>query len=109
MQVLDFEDFIPEEKFVKLKDKQFNVSEIPFEIALQVNQVLPVLTDLAAGKEIEEENFKKLFKLIYSIFKVSDPELDEAWLQKNLTLPRFNKIITFIFEAIFDDGKKKEE
>ena len=109
MQILDFDEFMPEEKIITLKGKKFNVTEIPFEISLQFNQCYPVLTALSKNEEITKEDFNKLFKLIYSIFKISDPELDEQWLQTNLTLPRFNKIITLVSQAMFDEGKKKEE
>ena len=108
MQILDFDEFIPEDKIVKLKGKEFNITEIPFEIALQFNQAYPVLTALSENKEISKEEFDKLFQLIYSIFKISVPDLEEEWLRKNLTTQRFNKIITLISQAMFDEGKKKE-
>lgn len=109
MLVLDLDQFIPEEKVITLKGKSFNISEIPFELTLQVYDVLPTMTCLSEGKQVTKEDFDKIFKLIYSIFKISDPELEESWLKKLITLRRFNEIVPFIFQAMFDDGKKKEE
>ena len=109
MQILDFDEFVPEPKIITLKGKKFDVSEIPFEIALQVNEVIPIMTALSKSEKVTKEDFTKLRELIYEIFKISDPDLSEEWLKKAVTLPIYNKLITFIFESIFDEGKKKEE
>ena len=108
MIVLDFDDFVPEEKIIKLKGKNFNVTEIPFEIALKFNEAMPIVTALSKSENISDEEKEKLLTLIFLVFKLSDPELDYEWLKKQITFQKFYKIVEVLTNAMFAEDKKKE-
>ena len=109
MIVLDFDDFIPEEKIIVLKGKKFDVTEIPFEIALKFNEVMPIITALSNNEDISDDEKEKLMKLVFMVFKISDPELDYQWFKNQITFRKFYKIIEVLTQSMFDEGKKKEE
>lgn len=109
MIVLDFDDFIPEEKIINLKGKKFDVTEIPFEIALKFNEVMPIIIAMSKNEKVTDEDLDKLLKLIHVAFKLSDQDIEFEWVKKNVTLQKFNKIVELLTKSMFDEGKKKQE
>ena len=108
MQVLDLDKFVPEEKIVKLGNKEFDITVVPFEISLQIYDLIPMIQNLEKG-EITEEDYDKLFNILYRILKNSNDEIDEKWLRKQINLSRFKELMPFIFSSVFGDESKKNE
>lgn len=108
MQVLDFDDFIQEQKIIKLGGKEFDVTMIPFDVALRFNEAMPILNLISEGEGITEDQKEQLLKLIFLVFQLSDPELDYGWFRKQVTFNKFFKIVQTLTESMFDEGKKKE-
>ena len=108
MIVLDFDDFIPEEKSIKLCGKRFDVTSIPFEVSLKFNEAMPIIMAMSKSEKISEGDSDVLLKLIHMAFQLSDPDIEFEWVKKNVTLQRFNKIVELLTKAMFDEGKKKD-
>jgi hypothetical protein len=108
MLVLDLNEFKPQERKICLSDKEFDLTFIPFEISIQYYDLLPAMQAMSENKKIEISDFEKVFELIYSMFKISVPDLDKEWLRKEINFARMIKLLPYLSEAIFDDGKKKE-
>lgn len=107
--VLDLDVFKPtESKEVKLDGKTFDLTEIPFEISVQIYGLIPVVEKIEKEGKISREDYETIFRLVFDLFKMSDSNLDEMWLRKRITHKNFDKLMPFVFSALFDDGKKNE-
>jgi hypothetical protein len=106
-QVLDLDKFLPEEKILKLGGKEFNLTLIPAELTLRFYDLIPIMERLEKDKTINNNDYDIILKLIFDILKLSN-EIDFDWLKKQLNIERFNRIITYIFNALFDTSKKNE-
>jgi hypothetical protein len=107
--VLDLEKFRPEEAKIKIEDKEFDITFIPMDISLDFYELIPVFTDLEITKKIKKEDYLKILKLFYDIFKLSDETLEFDWLRKRMNIERFNELSPKIFMSAFSSSKKNKE
>jgi hypothetical protein len=107
--VLDLDVFKDEEKKLKFGGKEFDLSTIPFDVSLQFYELIPVFNKIDEKKNVDREDFDKIISAITDLLKSADETIDKAWVKKRVDIKRFNPLITFIFEALYGDGKKKEE
>ena len=108
MQVLDLDKFKPEERSIKIDSKVFDLTFIPFDISLEMYELIPVLQKLEETKKIEKEDYLKFLKIYAEIFKLSDETITFDWLRKRTNMERFNEMTPTIFAAIFATSKKNE-
>lgn len=106
--VLDLDAFSVEPKKVKLGGKEFDLSFIPFEVSLRIYSLIPEMEKMQEGRTITNDDYDKILAVLVEVLKISDETVDEKWLRRQINLKRFNPLITFIFSAVFDEGKKNE-
>lgn len=106
--VLDLDAFTGEPKKIKLGGKEFDLSFIPFEVSLKIYSLIPEMEKMQEGRTITVEDYDKILATVLEVLRISDETVDEKWLRKQINLKRFNPLITFIFSAVFDEGKKNE-
>jgi hypothetical protein len=107
--IRDYDVLKSEPKEVKLGGKTFDLSNVPFEVSLRVYDLLPIMQTIGENKKVDKESYNTIVSVITELFKFRDPEVDELWLRKQMTLKNFNMITEDVLTAIFDDGKKNEE
>jgi len=108
--VLDLDAISPKSQLVKLGDKEFDVSIVPFNVSLRFYDCMPILEKMENLKPLSEDEYKKILSIIYDIFKVSDPELTFEWICNKLNVDRFNKLLPLILDNMFgEDAKKNKE
>jgi hypothetical protein len=108
-QVYDLNKFRKQERVFKLEDKEFIFSKIPFSISCEFYELIPIFTRLEETKKINKDDYLKILKIIYEVFKLSDNTLEFDWLDKQVDMEIFNEIATTIFLAAFDNSKKNTE
>lgn len=107
--VLDLDTFSGEPKKIKLGGKEFDLSFIPFEVSLRIYSLIPEMEKMQEGRSITVEDYDKILAVILEVLRISDESVDEKWLRRQINLKRFNPLLTFIFSAVFDEGKKNDE
>jgi len=106
--VLDLDIFKPEEKSIKLGNKEFDITEIPYEFSLMVYESMPILKKLEAGEILSPEEYERFFNIIYGIFHNCDETVDRKWLKNKITWERFGQLMPVLYSAIFSSSKKNE-
>jgi hypothetical protein len=107
LRVLDLDTFYPEQKILKLGGRDFDITTIPFGVTLQMYEVLPIMQKIEKSEPITPDDADKLTGIIHKIISSSAPDVTREWVEKNITIARFNQVMPFLFDAVFDDGKKK--
>jgi hypothetical protein len=106
--IQDKQVFIPEPMILNIGSKEFNISKVPFEFSLRFYELLDVFNVMSEGKFITNQDFQKIFIVIYDLLKFIDDTTEERWLRNEITMQNFSYIMTTISAAVFYDGKKKE-
>lgn len=101
MLVLDLDTFVAEPRTLKLGGKDFDLSIIPFEYSLRMYDLIPVVEKLDKSERLAPEEYAQLIDLFALILGV-----DRVWLNKQINATRFTEITSFIFRAMYEDGKK---
>jgi hypothetical protein len=124
----DLDALKPPERKIKIGGKVIDVSNIPFDVSLDVIRNLPILIKMgkmikAGGIEdsVEEVNGKSMedcLKLLYDVVKKvlknADPEIDDDWIEKNISFSQMVRLTQIIMEPVMsslgtEDGQKKTE
>lgn len=100
MEILDLDILKPEPRSVKLDGKTIDISFVPVAITFRVDEITRKLFSMTE-KELQEspkkaeEGFDLAVKLCALFCEHSNPELDEQWFRKNVTV---GQIQAFAFE-----------
>ena len=108
-QVLDLEKFKKDSLTIKLGGKEFVINKIPFDISLELYDLIPVFQNMESEKKIKKEDYIKMLNVFYEIFKLSDSALEYEWLRKEIDQDVFSEISVPIFLKVFQDSKKNKE
>ena len=108
-QVLDLEKFKKDSLTIKLGGKEFVITKIPFDISLELYDLIPVFQNMESEKKIKKEDYIKMLNVFYDIFKLSDSALEYEWLRKEIDQDVFSEISVPIFLKVFQDSKKNKE
>jgi hypothetical protein len=108
MPVLDLDILKPDEKIIKLGGKEFDITFVPYDIALSVVDAAPALKKLEDKQLPTKEEYNSIFNIILEIFQSCDEDIDKKWLRKQINWERFQELMPVIFQAIFGVSKKNE-
>lgn len=107
--VLDLNVYVSEPKVLKLGDKEFDLTDVPFGHALRMYELIPIIQKFESDKVMSAEDADKISNTIADILVEANDTVDRKWVLKRLDMKRFTPTVDFIFKAIFDDGKKNGE
>jgi hypothetical protein len=109
MPVLDLDILKPEEKKIILGGKEFDITFIPYDIALSVVDAAPALKKLEDKQLPTKDEYEKIFNIIFEIFHECDETIEKKWLRRQINWERFQELMPVIFSAIFGVTKKNEK
>lgn len=107
-QVLDLDKVIPEPRTITLEGKIFDITRIPFETALKVYDLIPILSKTESGT-VDKEDYKSILDLLTEILHNCDNTITYDWVRNVIDIKRFREIMPFVTSAIFEDLTKKNE
>ena len=99
-EIVDLKTLKPEELVIRIADKNINISNIPFEIALDVIEKVDELK--------EDENYSKrklmlIFQdIVIKVLHEADNSIDEKWVRKNVNGFQMMRLIDKIVNPILD-------
>jgi hypothetical protein len=99
-EIVDLKTLKPEELVIRIADKNINISNIPFEIALDVIEKVDELK--------EDENYSKrklmlIFQdIVIKVLHEADSSIDEKWVRKNVNAFQMMRLIDRIVNPILD-------
>jgi hypothetical protein len=107
-EIIDLKTLKPDELIIRIADKNINISNIPFEIALDVIEKFDELK--------EDENYSKrklmfIFQdIVIKVLHEADNSIDEKWVKKNVNgfqmMLLINKIVNPILDGLGIDGQQ---
>ena len=116
--VVDLDILRPEQKFIRLNGKDFDVSFIPCGVTFEIENLLSVLGKipetkiLKGGKECKEA-FELSIKICSCFVTHLVPEMDAEWFRKNVDAVQINSFVKEIqtalmasYKGVADYGKK---
>jgi hypothetical protein len=71
-KVYDLNKFKKEPISIIIGDRTFNITKIPFDISLELYELIPVFQEMEKSKVIKKEDYLKILNIFYSIFKLSE-------------------------------------
>lgn len=107
--VLDLDVFKEEEKKLKFGGKEFDLSLIPFDISLQFYELTPIFAKIDDKQKLERDDYDKIISAITELLKTSDETIDKNWVRKRVNIEKFGKLVTFIFQVLYDTKKNEEQ
>lgn len=99
-EIVDLKTLKPDELIVRIADREITISNIPFEIALDVIEKVDELK--------EDENYSKrklliIFQdIVVKMLHEADNSIDEKWIQKNVNAFQMMRLIDKIVNPILD-------
>ena len=99
-QILDLETLKPDELVVKVAYREINISNIPFEIALDV---LEKVDDLREKGSYTKRKLLEVFQgIVVDVLHAADESIDETWVRKNVNAFQMMRLIDKIVNPILD-------
>lgn len=93
---------------LKLDDKQFDLSEVPFIYTAEFYQMKDdILGLIDSDQGINPEAYRRVMELFAKILQVSDESVTVEWLIKKITLQRLRPFLDQMLSALI--GSKKNE
>jgi len=119
-EIIDLNEIAPPKRLVRIKDKEIDVSIIPFKITLEMMKHQTEFMEL--GKMVESgkiedksqseqvvRRLETMFEITKRLLKNSDPDIDDDWVDKNLSSRQVILLINRIMEFMFDEfGEPKK-
>jgi hypothetical protein len=105
MKVEDLDVLRPESRFIKLGDKEIDVSFIPCGITFEVDRIVQELSSINKDSLLENgDDTKRAFELsvkLCSLFcERKHPEMNEEWFNDNVDALQIKKFTSTIQEAL---------
>ena len=119
-EIIDLNIIAPPKRIIKVKDKEIDVSVIPFKTTIKMmkhsadfQKLGQMVEDGSVNDESEEgqmvTHLETMFEITKDILNNSDKSIDDEWVDKNLSgkqvIMLINKIMGFVFEE-FGEPKK---
>jgi hypothetical protein len=99
-QILDLETLKPEELVVRVAGREIDISNIPFEIALDV---LEQVDELRGKENYTKRELLKIFQgIVINVLHAADESIDETWVRKNVNAFQMMRLIDRIVNPILD-------
>ena len=99
-EIIDLKVLKPEELIVQIADKEINISNIPFEIALDV---IEKMDELGEENNISKRKLLSVFKdIAIQVLHDADNSIDEKWIRKNVNAFQMMRLIDKIVNPILD-------
>jgi hypothetical protein len=128
-EIEDLDALKPPERKIKIGGKVIDVSNIPFDVSLDVIRNLPTLIKMGkmvkAGefddnvKEVNgksmEDCLKLLLDVVKKVLKNANSEIDDNWIEKNISFSQMVRLTQIIMEPVIsslgtgEDQKKTEQ
>ena len=104
-KVIDLDVLKPESRFIKLCEKQIDVSFIPCAITFEVDQIMSELGTISQESILKNgDDTKRAFDLSVKLCSVfcehKYPELDEEWFKNNCDATQIKVFVECIQEAL---------
>jgi carbamoylphosphate synthase large subunit len=105
MIVKDLDVLRPESKFVKIGDKEIDVSFIPCGITFEIESIMRELSNytediIRSDSSKTKEAFQLTIKLCSTFCEHKYPELDEQWFMENTDAGQIQAFATAIKDAL---------
>jgi len=118
-EIIDLDVIAPPKRTVKVKNKEIDISIIPFKVTVKMMkhaadfQKLGEMAEDGSLDDSEEgtmaTHLETMFDITRDILKNSDDSIDDKWIDRNLSgkqvIMLINKIMGFVFEE-FGESKK---
>lgn len=127
-EIEDLDALKPPERKIKIGGKVIDVSNIPFDVSLDVIRNLPTLVKMGkmvkAGEtfdnveEVEGKSIEDCLRLLHDVVKKvlknADPEINDDWIGKNIGFSQMIRLTQIIMEPVMSslgtgDSQKKTE
>ena len=121
-EIINLDEIAPPKRIIQIRDKKIDISIIPFNITLEMMKHSSEFSKLgemvkdgtihskAQGEQIVQR-METLFGIMKKILHNSDPEINDTWVDQNMSSKQvilvMNKIMEYIFEE-FGDSKNAE-
>jgi len=81
-EIVDLKTLKPDDIIIELGDKKINISNIPFEVALDI---IDKVDELREEKDYSKRKLLSMFRdIVIKVLHEADPEIDEKWVRKNV-------------------------
>lgn len=119
-EIIDLDVISPPKRIVKVKGKDIDISIIPFKVTVRMMQHaadFQKLGKMVENGDVNDESqmavhLETMFDITRDILKNSDDDIDDKWIDRNLSSKQvillINKIMGFVFEE-FGEPKKAQK
>ena len=119
-EIIDLDVISPPKRIVRVKGKDIDISVIPFNVTIKLmkyaaefKKLGEMVEDGTVNDESQEgsmaTHLETMFDITRDILKNSDEDIDDKWIDRNLSgkqvILLINKIMGFVFEE-FGEPKK---
>lgn len=102
--VLDLDTLLPEQKIVKLKDIEFDVTEMPLGLSMKMVAFQNELSD----SEDTMVQLEAIADMILSVLRLSKPDLTLEWVKESISMQKMMQLIDFVVSDINDTVSSEE-
>ena len=100
-EIIDLKTLKPDEMIIKIADKNIKISNIPFEIALDM---IEKMDELKEDEKYSNRKILNLFKdIVIKVLHEADETINEKWVQKNVNAYQMMILIDKIVNPILDN------
>jgi hypothetical protein len=99
-EIVDLKILKPDELVIRIADKDINISNIPFEIALDI---IEKMDELGEEENLSKRKLLSIFKdIVINVLHETDNSIDEKWVRKNVNAFQMMRLIDRIVNPILD-------
>jgi predicted trehalose synthase len=105
--VLDLDVIKPEERKLKLGGKEFDITIIPMNLAVEFLEMREEIIGMVTENSMNRVTYEKVMDLFSRILQISHSDIDKTWLMNKMSMQRLKPFLDEMLEAII--GSKKNE
>jgi|GEM_PF-2575316 len=99
-EIIDLKTLKPDELIIRIANKDINISNIPFEIALDV---IEKFDELKLDENYSKRKLLIIFQdIVVKMLHEADNSIDEKWIRKNVNAFQMMRLIDKIVNLILD-------
>ena len=99
-EIVDLKTLKPDELIIELGDKKIKISNIPFEVALDI---IEKMDEFQEDKDYSKRKLLNMFRdIVIEVLHEADPEINEKWVRKNINAFQMMKLIDKIVNPILE-------
>jgi len=99
-EIVDLKTLKPDELVIRIADKEIKVSNIPFEVAVDV---IAKFDELQKEKDYSNREMMIVFRdIVVAVLHEADGDIDGEWVRKNVNAFQMMRLIEKIVDPMLD-------